>query len=1235
MARDHATSGKAPQTQGASILPLFPLLSSHDLPTRLDAAVSLLSTLPAIASTSQTPAAGSSADTEYTVKRLVTGLGSANEAARQGFATALTELLSRLPHQDAAATLPVIISASTPNAGSDSKEERELLFGRLFGLHAFLRSGVATSTQADDEELFKEAISALVSLANKKTWIRESAYWVIVDAVRSLLALKGTKAPKFKAAALAWAAQRVLNDPREKSRGMTPDNIALVLVLQSVQTDIDFKSILSPTFPTGNVLARSSLPALAQALKGSVGGADSTGKGPSAGANAIQTSKATSAILNAAPHFVWAEIFEVYFPTQTGARSIEGNARWADFWRVIVDQSHFAPPSIPLKAIGFALLSMALKHVPAPEVAGLFGENVVRTFGNNLKKTSDTEKTLGKTATKFVSMKHSGIFERVAERRQQANTLVTFLSNNQAATFEVLKTLVSPPYGSHTFDVKTIEKIVNKLDMKGTRSWVRFLRESILITEVETEPIEDVEDGGIVNRGIAARRMWAFDQLLHVAKATAVPKDDELLAELLEFFAVLGWFDVRKSGTGARSYSPSPMLTEAQQLAARSRFFSILTVLLASKDVSAQAWLSRALALFANLTNDKKHFTPRYELAEDLDEARSIVQSMYEALTGDDQRQKAARSLIEGVLLLSYDEGEETVEALEQLSDCLPLLFPDILPAKISNEKSDDDEDAEGEEPEPATVLVDLVLELLHRPSAFVKGVAQRAFVSFSEDLTDQGMELLLEQIRPEVSDSQEGEGDVEMGDGETEADAAEDSDSSDDDEDDDTDDEDIEVDEAFKNELLAALQESGVAADLASDGDESEEKEEEYLDDDQMLALDDKLADIFRHNGGGRKSKKLAWTEDMHYRLRVVDLVEALYKAHPASPLLISAALPLFGISRSASSLEEELRVKASKLLRQLVQSKKEQISPDAPEPALEALAELHALAQGIDSADMAPLCAQTAIFLVKAALASPTATTETATQISELFADSFETYVTKKNSKTKVQPALTVEFAKRSPACAWPMFERLLALQSLDANVKPVNAFRLLQTFEVAQSLVAAYSSTRTTASKQDILAKMPAYHSTIVSTVRAAIDSKENVVSLDASRLRELLKAALAAIRQTTAAADGKSTAVTDAWKIKDWEVVYEQARVSDRFRTANGLLNALKQLVGVLDGLNSKSVKDVKNKSGKRKATDEEQVAKEHLKPAAQASSAGHGIEAEVSVPIVKPGKKQKKEKKQKV
>lgn len=54
-------------------------------------------------------------------------------------------------------------------------------------------------------------------------------------------------------------------------------------------------------------------------------------------------------------------------------------------------------------------------------------------------------------------------------------------------------------------------------------------------------------------------------------------------------------------------------------------------------------------------------------------EARKEIVTMYKKLTRGDERHKNVRVLIEGVLLISYDEGEEALDALEVSS--LPILF--------------------------------------------------------------------------------------------------------------------------------------------------------------------------------------------------------------------------------------------------------------------------------------------------------------------------------------------------------------------------------------------------------------------------------------------------------------------------------------------------------------------------------------------------------------------------------
>lgn len=213
-------------TQPTSVLPLFPLLASHNPLTRTDAACELIRQLPL---SLQDP------DTPYALRRLVAGLASSNDAARQGFAVALAQLAQALPaDEDAAAVLPALLEATTSRAGMDSREERDLVFARLLGLHALVRSGVLVRPhgQASNAgESWKEVTLALVSLANKKSWIREPSYWVACEALRALLAVDD--AVPWKGETVQWAVQRLLGDAREKARGWSPEKVAIVLVLQS------------------------------------------------------------------------------------------------------------------------------------------------------------------------------------------------------------------------------------------------------------------------------------------------------------------------------------------------------------------------------------------------------------------------------------------------------------------------------------------------------------------------------------------------------------------------------------------------------------------------------------------------------------------------------------------------------------------------------------------------------------------------------------------------------------------------------------------------------------------------------------------------------------------------------------------------------------------------------------------------------------------------------------------
>lgn len=634
---------------------------------------------------------------------------------------------------------------------------------------------------------------------------------------------------------------------------------------------------------------------------------------------------------------------------------------------------------------------------------------------------------------------------------------------------------------------------------------------------------------------------------------------------------------------------------------------------------------------------------------EDEDEAEGAaydarLRELYIELAGGEGPRPAARALVEGVRLVAWDEGrDDAADVLEGAVDAVEALFP-ALSASVDDEDEAGEDEVE-EKPEPATVVVDVLLALLRRPSAFVKAFAGPVVLKgLAEEVGLQAVELLRDVVAPEEEEEDQGEQDVE-GEGaekkkaaqEDGGDASDESDSAstDDDTDDDDDEGGFEVDEAFKNELLAALEAGGMAvpgASASDDGDEAmdgDESEEELLDDEAMLELDDKLADIFRANGGGRKSKKRDRQDDLHYRLRCLDLLDVLAHTKTASALLIPLYVPLFNLIRTASSsVEAELQAKAGKLLRFLVQPRKSADAAALVEPsdesshaALEALDDLHRAAASTDAAALAPLCAQVAVALVKAAVTLAPAASRAHAQehVARATAQSFETYLTTKNAKTRVQPQLTAEVAKRAPAAAWGALPRVLELAKGDGG--KVNAFRRMQAFEVAQSLVTSFASLvclralrvplhftdlalslsqKTPESKSAVLAAIPAYRAALFTALSTSLTSTTAAAAnFDAARLKLLAKQALACARLTVSLSSQAEAA--KLWRPQEWSSLVADAAKSDRFKGAVGVTTLVKQLVGVLgssvaDGAtaaSSSSKKDKKRKAGAEAAKEQEQ------------------------------------------
>jgi DNA polymerase phi len=106
---------------------------------------------------------------------------------------------------------------------------------------------------------YNEIISQLVLLGEKKSWLRESAWWSISLALDALHASDAS----WKEEAVDVTIKRLFVD----TKIWTPEKVALVLILQASYPERDWRDHLSPAFKIPEILSTGNLTMLARILK--------------------------------------------------------------------------------------------------------------------------------------------------------------------------------------------------------------------------------------------------------------------------------------------------------------------------------------------------------------------------------------------------------------------------------------------------------------------------------------------------------------------------------------------------------------------------------------------------------------------------------------------------------------------------------------------------------------------------------------------------------------------------------------------------------------------------------------------------------------------------------------------------------------------------------------------------------------------------------------------------------
>lgn len=280
---------------------------------------------------------------------------------------------------------------------------------------------------------------------------------------------------------------------------------------------------------------------------------------------------------------------------------------------------------------------------------------------------------------------------------------------------------------------------------------------------------------------------------------------------------------------------------------------------------------------------------------------------------------RQALALLHAVGILQfYNQDPDVMDLFEELAECYTKL----------------ESHGEGSDEGISEFLVEILLAMVARPSSLMRQVSQQVFEAFTGFMSADALRLLTDPLTAEESakgqqalfstededmmdadaadasgsDEEELDSDVEIVNLEDAgSDAGDDSDKdSEDGEEDETDEaanKDQEALDALENALAEALGSHRLDKDA-----EAESESEPDMTDSEMMAVDEKLAEIFKQRSkvaNKKKEKKDAKDTVINFKHRVLDLLAIFVKkeAAIANPLAFDVLLPLLHLVRATTT--------------------------------------------------------------------------------------------------------------------------------------------------------------------------------------------------------------------------------------------------------------------------------------------------------------------------------------------
>ncbi|XP_042007069.1 myb-binding protein 1A-like protein [Salvia splendens] len=821
----------------------------------------------------------------YAVRRLIRGVSSSRECARQGFALGLTMLVATVRSIKLESLLKLITSLLEVSSSMKGQEVKDCLLGRLFAYGALARSGKLTEEWKSDNNcvLIKEFTKCLIDLAAKKRYLQEPAVAILLEIVGKL-----PEEALLEHILEASGLQEWLEGATEAGN---PDALLLALKIQEkVSIDHKFNKLLPSPFSKSALFAADYLSTISSCLK------ESTFCQPRVHSvwpvlisyllpDVIQDADSASGPISSKKH-------KKSRKSSSADEDMEKNL--VSFCEIII-QGSLLTSSHDRKKLALDVLLLLLPNLPATYVHVILSYKVVQGLVDIL---STKDSLLYKVAQHFLK------------------ELSEWVVHDDMRRVEVIMALQKHSNGK--FDCITRSKTVKDLmsDFKTESGCILFIESLITMfldegqsSEEPSDQIQTTDDnseiGSIEDKDAAGTlgtaeflKSWVVESLPAVQKHLKLEQDAakfRVEKEVLKFLAVQGLFssslgtevtsfELQETFRWPKSAIPSALshmcieqlqllLSNAQKgegphavasgVEAKdlgSYFMRFLGILYNIPSVS----LSRALN-----SDDEKAFKKLQAMESQLSKEECKCST-----TSDASKIHALRYLLIQLLLQIILRPGEFFEAASEVVMCCKKAF-----ASSDLESSGEDEPEEDGAPELMDVLVDTMLSLLPQSSAPLRSAIEQVFKCFCKDITDDGLHRMLRVVKKDLKPARHHNSDSDDDDAEDDLLGLEEAEESDEAETGETADSDQQTDES---EAVV-----GVDAVTAELPDASDDESDEGMDDDAMFRMDTYLARIFRekkNQAGG----ETAHSQLVLFKLRVLSLLELYLHENPGKPQVI-----------------------------------------------------------------------------------------------------------------------------------------------------------------------------------------------------------------------------------------------------------------------------------------------------------------------------------------------------------